>query len=260
MIFTFTFEVKPDRDAIIPPFTSKLSRSIFLDFSPTYSKFIEAEEPYKPFRITVLKDGNTPVYSKGNGMVTLTGGKIYNFSVTTTLQKVVEEVVRTTSIDKEIFNAKFHVELVNMEMKEELGLEDSRLYKVLFNTPTLLQPPRPKFKRKENRFILFPYVPSFFYSLSSHWNKFMSEKIVGVTGSKTLYYFREVDYNIRPVTTYYGKTPTRGFIGWVLFELRAKRNSKIRENVRKLLDYANYFGVGKSRSIGFGEVKVLKIE
>jgi CRISPR/Cas system endoribonuclease Cas6 (RAMP superfamily) len=30
----------------------------------------------------------------------------------------------------------------------------------------------------------------------------------------------------------------------------------LREKIRRLLDYANYFGVGKSRSIGFGEVEV----
>ncbi|WP_252896931.1 CRISPR-associated endoribonuclease Cas6 [Metallosphaera hakonensis] len=228
MIFTFTFEVRPDRDVLVPPFTSKLSRTIFLDFSPTYSKHVEAEV-YKPFRVTVVKEGNRPIYSRGKGFVTLKGEKVYNFAVSTLLQEVVEEVIPKASLTKELFNAKFRVEMANVEIRNELGVEDSRLYKMYFNTPTLLQPPRPKFRKKENRFLLFPYVPSIFYSLSSHWNRFMSEKIVGVTGSKTLYYFREVDYELNPVSTFYGSTPTRGFVGWVLFELRARRNSKLRQ-------------------------------
>nr|WP_241208515.1 CRISPR-associated endoribonuclease Cas6 [Sulfolobus islandicus] len=104
--------------------------------------------------------------------------------------------------------------------------------------------------------MLFPYVPLLFYSTVSHWNTYMDKKIVGVTGSKTLYYFREVNYRIRPMTAYYGNIPNKGFVGWVVFELSARKGSKIRENVRRLLDYVNYFGVGKSRNIGFGEVEV----
>ncbi|AWR98141.1 CRISPR-associated endoribonuclease Cas6 [Acidianus sulfidivorans JP7] len=256
MIYSLYFQLKPSNDVIVPPFTSKLSRTIFLSFSPTYSKIIESKEPFKPLRITVLKDQGKPLFSTGKKKIVLKAENSYTFTVNTLMEDIVKETINVGSVNKEIYNTKFHVELENIQVKEKVEIEDSKLYKVNFVTPTLLQPPRPKMKRIDNRYVLFPYVPLFFYSIVSHWNNYMREKIVGVTGSKTLYYFREVNYRIRPITAYYGNIPNKGFIGWVEFELKAKKGSKIRRNVRRLLDYVNYFGVGKSRNIGFGEAEV----
>ena len=249
VIFTITFSLKTDHDVIVPPFTSKVSRTIFLSFSPTYAKYIESVMPFKPFRVTVLKHDGRPLYAQG----VLKGGEEYTFSVNTTIESAVKEAIEVGSVEKELFNARFRVEITDIEAKDEVIMEDSRLYKVQFKTPVLLQPPKIK---KKNRFLLFPYVPSIFYSLMVHWNKNMEKKVFGLTGLKALYYFREVDYGVRPITVRYGKTPVRGFIGWTLFELKARKNSMLREKIRRLLDYANYFGVGKSRSIGFGEVEV----
>ncbi|ACP37665.1 CRISPR-associated protein Cas6 [Sulfolobus islandicus M.14.25] len=256
MIYTLTFRLKPSNDVIVPPFTSKLSRTLFLSFSPTYSKIIESKKPNKPLRITVVKDQGRPLYSNGKSKVVLKAENTYTFIVNTLLEDVVKEVIKAESVNREIYNTSFHVELENVSVKENIMVEDARFYRVHFKTPTLLQPPRPRIKRKENRYVLFPYVPLLFYSTVSHWNTYMDKKIVGVTGSKTLYYFREVNYRIRPMTAYYGNIPNKGFVGWVVFELSARKGSKIRENVRRLLDYVNYFGVGKSRNIGFGEVEV----
>lgn len=58
-----------------------------------------------------------------------------------------------------------------------------------------------------------------------------------------------------PITVPYDKGKVRGFIGWVKFALDARRNSKLRENIRRLPAYGNHFGVGKSRAIGFGEIR-----
>lgn len=260
MIYTLQFRLKASNDVIVPPFTSKLSRTLFLSFSQTYSKIIESKEPHKPLRITVIKDQGKPLYSTGKDKIILKAEKTYTFTVNTLLEDIVNEAVKTESIDKEIYNAKFHVDLENITVKEEFKINDTRFYKVYFKTPTLLQPPRPTIKRKTNRYVLFPYVPLLFYSLTSHWNKYMNDKIVGLSGIRTLYYFREVNYRIKPITAYYGKIPNRGFVGWVLFELKARKGSKLRENIRRLLDYANYFGIGKSRNIGFGEVEVKPME
>ncbi|WP_252896932.1 CRISPR system precrRNA processing endoribonuclease RAMP protein Cas6 [Metallosphaera hakonensis] len=39
--------------------------------------------------------------------------------------------------------------------------------------------------------------------------------------------------------------------------VESKAQQQAEADLRKLLDYANYFGLGKSRSIGFGEVKLM---
>jgi len=152
------------------------------------------------------------------------------------------------------WNVNFSAQIEDVKVVEEIEYYDSRFYYIKFITPTLLQPPRPPFKRKRNRFVLFPYSPLLLLSIARHWNKYMDHKIVGISGSKALYYFREVSYGLKPITTYYDGKPVRGFQGWIIFEITAKRNTKIRDNIQKLLNYANFFGVGKSRAIGFGEI------
>lgn len=66
----------------------------------------------------------------------------------------------------------------------------------------------------------------------------------------------EVDYSLKPVTVIYDeRRRPRGFIGWVIYEHR-RISPKLSRHLSRLLDYANYVGVGRFRSIGFGVVDV----
>jgi len=256
MIFSITFQVKSDHDVLLPPFTSKLSRSILAKISPTYAKIMESEEPFKPVRVTVIKDiDGSPVLALGNKKAVMKGGEVYKFSFSFLYSDIFDEILRNGGEVKiELWNVNFSAQIEDVKVVEEIEYYDSRFYYIKFITPTLLQPPRPPFKRKRNRFVLFPYSPLLLLSIARHWNKYMDHKIVGISGSKALYYFREVSYGLKPITTYYDGKPVRGFQGWIIFEITAKRNTKIRDNIQKLLNYANFFGVGKSRAIGFGEI------
>jgi len=177
--------------------------------------------------------------------------------VTSLLDDFLQEVISNSTVDFTVYNKQLRMELEKVEVSkvDQLTLPDSRLYRIEFLTPTLLQVPRPKFRRLRNRYVLFPYSPLLMASLTSHWNKFMHPAIVRTTGSRALYYFREVDYQLEPITVNYDNGSVRGFVGWALFSLIARKGTKLRDMVRTLLGYANFVGVGKSRSIGFGEVE-----
>ncbi len=260
MIYSIKFTVTPDHDVLIPPFTSKLGRQILVHLSKNYSKVVEDSRPHKPIRVSVIKDeGERPLFATGDKKVVMKGKGKYHFTFSFMDAAFFEEILQNSQATLSFWQTNFKVELTDAKVIENAEVEDTRLYKVVFLTPTLLQPLRPSFKRKKNRFILFPCTPYLISSIVRHWNSNNDEKIHDVLGSRAVYYFREVDYRLRPITTYYGNKPVRGFVGWTIYQLSARKNSKLRENVRKLLGYANYFGVGKSRAIGFGEVKVIPL-
>ncbi|QKR00763.1 CRISPR-associated endoribonuclease Cas6 [Metallosphaera tengchongensis] len=258
MIFKIDFKVTSDHDVFLPPFPSKLSRLVLTRLYPSYSKLQEAGTPYKPLRVTTIKDSRgSPLYAVGGRKVIMKKGEGYSFSFTFLDPKVFEEIVSNPDAEVQEWDTRFHVSMKDAQVVEDFkGIGDTRLFKVEFLTPTSLQPIRPNFKRKDNRYVLFPYVPLLMHSLMKHWNQNMEEKVHSVAGVKALYYMREVDYWLRPVTTFYDGRPVRGFVGWTVFELRSRRYTRLTRAAKTLLEYANYFGVGKSRAIGFGEVRV----
>ena len=255
LIVKATYVLRTKEEMVVQPFSSKISRTAVLSFSNTYKSAISSTEPLKPFRVTALHVGKKPLYSRG--FVTLYKDKEYRFSVTSLLDDFLQEVISNSTVDFTVYNKQLRMELEKVEVSkvDQLTLPDSRLYRIEFLTPTLLQVPRPKFRRLRNRYVLFPYSPLLMASLTSHWNKFMHPAIVRTTGSRALYYFREVDYQLEPITVNYDNGSVRGFVGWALFSLIARKGTKLRDMVRTLLGYANFVGVGKSRSIGFGEVE-----
>ncbi|BCU69920.1 CRISPR-associated endoribonuclease Cas6 [Stygiolobus caldivivus] len=257
MTFVITFNVIPEHDVVVPPFSSKLARSILAFISPSYKQVMEDDRPHKPVRVTTLKDHQgRPVFSRWDKKSTLKGNEQYTFSFTFRDDNILSEVISSPSTSVELWSTKFRAEVADFKAVGEYGMEDSRYYYVRFMTPTMLQPPKPPFKKRKNRYVLFPYVPLLLNSIYQHWLKNEGEVIKGVTGLRTLYYLRETAYNLTPVKAIYDGKPVKGFVGWVIYEFTARRGSKLRENVLRLLSYANYYGVGKSRAIGFGEVVV----
>ncbi len=255
MIFSFAFSLRVKDEVIVQPFSSKVSRMVLAQLYPHYLKSTDSPG-LKPHRVTALRD-RRPLFSTGKNVLRLSPGKEYSFYLTSLEQVLAEEVLKNPSGTAKVYHTEGKVELnqVKYVQVESLALEDSRTYVVRFLTPTLLQPPRPSFKRRRNRYVLFPYSPLLLTSLAVHWNAFSHVKVNGVGGLRALYYFREVGYNLTPITVPYEQGTVRGFVGWTKFSLDARRSSGFREKVRTLLGYGNFMGVGKSRSIGFGEIE-----
>jgi CRISPR-associated endoribonuclease Cas6 len=66
-------------------------------------------------------------------------------------------------------------------------------------------------------------------------------------------------YNLKPVTVVIGEDGkgnlriTRGFVGWMEFDIVYE---KLKRAVTKYLLVTSVLGIGRSRGVGFGEVRV----
>lgn len=269
------FSVKPLANMVIPPFSSKISRTLLINVlkeaSPTLVRSFASSESQKPVRVTPLfyKDYPLVKSEKDNKILMLRENVEYEFSSSIIGEKIVAEIVKLASLTPfkiEAFTKKFALNLVNVEVKgfELMGLKLCKGERIgmRFVTPTLLQLPRVKNKEWGNKqvHILFPALNLIFWSLISHWNKFAPTKL-RVTNVKKLvtysnYSLIMVDHKIKPFTVVYDeKRRPRGFVGWALYKFEGGEEEFDKQLLR-LLDYANYVGIGRSKSIGFGVVNI----
>ena len=264
---------KPEKDVIIPPYSSKLSRSIILKILEkegltSIVDRIRKPMTHKPYVFTVVFHGNKPLYrteeEKEKKPLMLKGRRVYWFKFTiiegVEAHKVVGAVASRSNV--EVYSTKFSIVGIEAETVDfrKVGFEENpEQLHVKFITPVLLQIPRPRRLRGKVgvRHILFPIPSLIIYSLAKHWNSNAPEemKIPNIVKLAKIsnYIMVEVDHQIKPETVIYDeKRRPRGFTGWTLYKLNRKVSEKHYKTILKLLKYANYIGVGRSRTIGFG--------
>lgn len=278
-IVRLSIDFTPLSNIVIPPFSSKVSKILFIRMlGDLAEKLLKGDShdkvSFKPLILTPIYwvDGERFLFktesSKGLDKPLILREKTkYRFYATlaSNYDKVLS-LIQEANFKLEIFNGEVLIEDIYVEIKpfEGFGLRDfNGLIRVEFKTPVLISFPKSwiKLERKiPARHSLFP-IPSFIiHSLAEHWNTYAPEQLKIPNTSKIRVYSNyslvEQDYNVKPVTTVYdGKRRPRGFIGWTLYRHR-KLNRSLDESLLKLLDYANYVGIGRSRSIGFGVVEV----
>jgi len=262
-----------NNNIIAPPFTSKISKIIFIELLKNQS-LITDRYAYKPVTISPVMSNGKPIFKlneKNQDLIKLEAEKPYEFHVSI-IEKEPSKPLLLSLIEScgqtvvNVLNAKAEIIRMNITLKqlEELHLPNSNAYRVEFKTPTILQMPKSlRWRFKGPRYVLFPHPYLMIWSLATHWNAYAPPSLRIHDVWKLAYYathaLMEVDYNIKPVTAIYtkGKGP-RGFIGWVLYKFRGV-SKRLNEQILRLLEYANYMGIGKSRSIGFGMVEAKPI-
>lgn len=273
-----TFHFTPERDVVVPPFTSKVSKTILIQLLGDASLLSGLREPgglvRKPLVLSPVLAGGRPLFKlQGQeGFMVLRAGRRYSFSVSAIgslaserfLDRIVEKM---PSNGLKLFNSQVSMLSVDVVVRDlaELCLPEADVYRVEFKTPTILQYPTPwRWGSKGARYCLFPHPHLMVWSLARHWNSLappgMRAPDIHRLACYANYALLEADYELRPVTVVYERGPggssgPRAFLGWVLYEHR-KVSQKLDIWLKRLLDYANYVGVGKSRSIGFGMVEV----
>ncbi|RLE96280.1 MAG: hypothetical protein DRJ96_07055, partial [Thermoprotei archaeon] len=164
--------------------------------------------------------------------------------------------------------AEFEARVISMEVVEvsELRASLPRKFVLRFKTPTLLPVPgRGSLLREagvKRRYRLVPDLPLALKLLAYD----LRLQGIGLIRSSPRRIFAwayralaELDYRVRPVTVLYtvreGRPAVeRGFVGYVAYELLDEK-SDYAEDFYRLMGYALRFGIGKSRSIGFGYVE-----
>lgn len=285
-VVSATFFVEVFEECIAPPFTSKIVKYI-LTTHPKFRylrEFVSVKKFLKPLIITPLFKGDKPLYStyKHNGnysVITLKPNETYVFrlGLATSNYEVIRELYEIDGGFVTTYG-KFHITPGTFEVNSinSLGLSFEKFFRINFLTPTLLtnklMVPPPLFTKASKvpeKHRLIPSPSYIFNYLIRLWNSLVPNNLkLPKPGADLWGAYRfgrisdivvnEVDYRFKTVTAIYGKDESgklrkvRGFVGWVIYELNYP---KLKPIYSKLLALANYLGLGRSRSIGFGYVK-----
>jgi len=285
-VVSATLRVVSLRDSVLPPFTSKVLKSIMARAGCMrglwgyYNKF----RSFRPVTIRVLRtlDGKLMYKSASSRKVLkVRRGEELRGSISFFVPEGAPWDSALLSCDEEvdIDFARFAISLeeVSLEDVRELsaGIERGRPFKVLFRTPLLMTtkvmtPPTLSstkvyrlVERAEKAHRLLP-TPSYIASQA------MREWIGIVLGERpdplwppygmgrlADLMVAEVDFSLRPVTVVYDeKRRPRGVRGYVIYR---PLDRHVAETLDRLLAFAERMGLGRSRSVGFGEVKVLPL-
>jgi CRISPR-associated endoribonuclease Cas6 len=265
MRLSITF--RPLRKILIPPFSAKVSKTILYKVSELFKRASDISTQFKPVAVTPIYRGDQPLFKiKGSQtymMLEEGGNYAFSASLITNEATTLDELVSLESpIIDGVYGSSIAIEYINIEIRdfESFGFRKPSAVKISFETPVLLQlPSRRRFI--SGRHFLFPIPSLLIGSLIEYWNKHCSPLLI----VKNPYYLtvyanyvlREADFQIIPVTVIYDESRLiRGFIGWVLYDLRTARNTRSLRKILTLLDYSQYVGVGRSRATGFGQLRL----
>lgn len=275
------------RDALLPPFTSRTAKSILMRsgcLEALRSLYTAGSGGFKPVSLRVLRRGARRLYRSGEcrgaeGLITVSEGEelvmevgFYSQSPLPLYPWCEEEV--------DVGYASFAIEPLGIDVKSVESLGSSKEWSRLvlrFHTPTtittkIMIPPLrgvPRLARllRSGR-EAYRLLPSPSYLLAQAARQWVALVKRGDPNESPLPYalgriadvaVAEVDYNLRPVTACYGRDDNgrmrrvRGFTGTLILEPLI---DEIRLALSRLLEFASYTGLGKSRSIGFGEVSM----
>ena len=276
------YEIQCVTDLVPPPLTSKVIKYIIEGHTDGIIKELTSQtRPFKPIQISPLFLKGRPLYSTGSPLPTIPKGSILNCWIALAHSDVDPHMLDISDIygtPYGVVNIKLtEIEVTNVT-EDTLGIRD--MFKIEFITPTVLTakymiplPLKVKSHKLPEKHKLLPQ-PSFIFSyLLRFWNSIAEpeEKIPGPAASDWEAYklgrladvtLIEIDYRLRPETVVIGRDSkgrlrrVRGFTGWVIYECLSKKLLPI---YRKLLGLANYLGIGRSRGIGLGLVRVRAI-
>lgn len=249
-----------EEDLVIPPFSSKVSRSIIFKVLGEDNQIFKVKSN-KPYVITPIFLDNKPLIKDTsiNESLKLLKDNEYYFYFTALDLDLLKRIMEIDNI--ELFNTKFRFMDYELEVKSFGSLIiDSNKINIRFVTPLLLQLPSKWSNIKRKRNFLFPIPSLMLWSLIDHWNTYALQELK-IDNKKRLavfsnYAMLEFNYNIRPWPVIYDdvRKPT-GIAGWIQFIIDNIDN-EYTTMLKRLLAYANYFGLGRARAIGFGMVDI----
>ena len=282
-LITIKLSLTPLSDLILPPMSSKLLKYIVLSSScfEDIRGFARSHASFKPITLYTLRRGGRRLYSttESRSPMVIRVGEVLEGRIAVYARNPFslsslsgcEDVV-------EFHNSRIAVSVTgaSIENVESLnaGIEVGKPFKLVIHTPLLLSPklmtPPPLSTSKLVKSIKPGYrlLPTPSYIMSAACGEWLGlirgvrvkDNIAPyVVGRLSDVAFYEVDLNIEPKTVVYGRDEkgnlrlVRGVIGYVAYTLTTPKLEKI---ANKLLALATRIGLGKSRSIGFGEVEV----
>jgi len=286
-IVTVRFTVTPLSDVILPPMSSRLVKFIVVSSScfGSVRGVVLSKSSFKPVTLFTLRRGARRLYSTADSSSPLSAragealeGRVAVYTrdpLSLSMLSGCDEIVE------------FHGSKLRVSIREAVieavdsitaGVEAGKPFKLTMHTPLLLPsklmtpPPLSTSKLVASLKGGYRLLPTPSYVLAAacrEWigvvrgervEEHIAPYVIGRLADITIY---ELDANTKPVTTVYGRDEkgnlrlARGPVGYVIYKLEAKKLAKA---VDKLLALATRIGLGKSRSIGFGEIEVKPVE
>ncbi|MCS6768756.1 MAG: CRISPR-associated endoribonuclease Cas6 [Candidatus Nitrosocaldus sp.] len=267
-IVRIKFRLSVDRELEIPPFSSKVSRTIVL--SMVGDKPVLDGDRYKSYTISPLLVNNRPLIRVVDATVSdkaynlrLYPSNEYSFYVSAIGSDMITAILSGKK-DIQLFNGTFTISGIELTATtfHTISLEKGDDIIIRFVTPALLQLPRKWGERKRAGNFLFPVPSLLIWSVAQHWNRYAPQDLKIESCKRLAVYSNfamlEMDYSLRPLAVVYNEVSRpKGITGWVRWHID-DFDEGLAVQLRRILAYAQYFGVGRSRSIGFGMVDIVR--
>jgi CRISPR-associated endoribonuclease Cas6 len=276
------YVVVPFSDVVLPPLSSKVVKFVVDVRGGRVGELSRSSMPFKPLSISPLfLDGSPLISFRVSGPpLSVRGGTLLTTYVSVVFNDygLVDELTSLEGVyDTPYGRFRFNVDALEVVDVRALSLGLTKFFRVDFITPTILTskymlPPTLKSRSKSlpEKHRLVPQPSLIFSYLLRLWNSIVSpeEKIPNTCASDWEAYklgrlsdiaLVEVNYRLRPTSVVIGKDSkgrlriAKGFKGWVTYECLS---SKLLQVYDKLLALATYLGIGRSRGIGLGLIKV----
>jgi len=275
-----------EEDTILPPFTSKLTKTLIYssDCFKALRRRYESRRKFRPVTLSTLHYlSGRSIYKKENGSnkpLLAKRGMILEAHIAHYTSKDPFDLGETFgcsgTLPPPFENVVFSVDEAIVEQLDLIssGLQDAQAVKIDFKTPLIVStkvmtPPFPKIKtileKVPNEYRLLPTPAYIAASAMRLWlaivkgvdpDEYFTPYAIGRLADVLL---PEINYKLRPVTVIYGRDEAgrlrkiRGVEGYVTYKINSR---KLAITLDRLLGLASRLGLGKNRSIGFGEIKV----
>ncbi|MEM4500677.1 MAG: CRISPR-associated endoribonuclease Cas6 [Thermofilaceae archaeon] len=264
---TVWLTIIPLQDCVLPPFTSKVTRTAFYRLTG-----VEPRLGRRASFSVLFREGK-PLYKLYGepGIITAKEGEKLQARFSLLTEKPPGSWETSVIFQFGAAEMVAKVEQVEVADVRELKLNLPRKFTVRFLTPTLLPVPgRGKLLKAlglRRRYKLLPDLPLALgllaYDLKLQGIDLVERSFSEIYGWGTRA-LCEIDYSVKPATVLYAVKNgipfiERGFTGYVAYEL-LDPNSYMAEDAKRLLAFAERFGLGKSRSVGFGHVEITPLE
>jgi len=257
----------PGRDVVVQPYTGKVVRQALYrvadkaGYEPLL-RLLEDRGQYKPYSTTPLLRGGRPLIKARPGPpLTLRAGEEYSFRLSLFLDDMGAArlpLLFPAAID--LYDSapslvKLRRAAVYTEETIRLPLARGSRVALDFLTPTQLQLPKINKRAKRGRYVMLPQPHLLFYGLRELWNRYADEKITSAPW-RANYALLNTYLDVHSsAITYDEHRMLVGFTGRAVYKVET-RSTRLLDALSKTLALASLIGVGKSRGIGLGYVKV----
>ncbi|QXJ32153.1 CRISPR-associated endoribonuclease Cas6 [Saccharolobus shibatae] len=276
LIFKIGYNVIPLQDVILPTPSSKVLKYLIQSgkLLPSLKDLITSRDKYKPIFISHLGFNQRRIFQTNGNLKTINKGSRLSSTIAFSTQaNVLPEV--TEGVFETVYG-KFHimiesVEIVEVEkLKEEVEKHMNDNIRVRFVSPTLLSskvllPPSlsERYKRVDAGYSTLPSVGLIVAYAYNVYCNLIGKKEVEVRAFKlgvlSNALSRIMGYDLHPVTVAIGEDSkgnlrkARGVMGWIEFDIP---DEKLKRRTLRYLLASAYLGIGRSRGIGFGEIRL----